>query len=173
MHVRDDVMASSPDGVARAATRRRSERQLADVELLAWLLDNSLPIPGTGRRIGLDGVVGLVPGLGDVISAGLGVFVLLRGLQAGVPRVVVARMLINLGLDVTIGAIPLVGDAFDLWFKSNARNLALLQRHAADPAAPTRGDWAFVWAVAAGAIVLLLALAWLVGSVASWLISQL
>lgn len=162
-----------PDGVARAATRRESSRHLADVELLAWLLDNSLPIPGTGRRIGLDGVVGLVPGLGDVISAGVGVFILLRGLHAGVPRVVVARMLINLGFDVTIGAIPVVGDAFDLWFKSNARNLALLQRHAADPAAPRRGDWTFVWAVAAGAIVLLLALAWLVGSLVSWVISRL
>jgi Domain of unknown function (DUF4112) len=164
---------TSTDRTAQRGRQGATPRALADVELLAWLLDNSVPIPGTGRRIGLDGVVGLVPGLGDVISAGLGIFVVLRGLQVGLPRVVVARMLINLGLDVTIGAIPIIGDAFDLWFKSNARNLGLIQRHAGDPGASTRGDWAFVWAVVAGAIALLLAVGWLVGSLIGWLISLL
>ncbi|HEX6127992.1 MAG TPA: DUF4112 domain-containing protein, partial [Candidatus Limnocylindria bacterium] len=67
----------------------------ADVEALAWLLDNSIPIPGTGRRIGLDALVGLVPGLGDVLSGGLGLVVVLRGAQLGVPGIVLARMLAN------------------------------------------------------------------------------
>ena len=124
-------------------TLRSSATGTADAELLAWLLDNSIPIPGTGRRIGLDAVIGLVPGLGDVLSGGLGLIVVLRGVQRGLPSIVVARMLANVALDFVIGAIPVIGDAFDLWYKSNARNIGLLRRYAESPNASTIGSWGF------------------------------
>ena len=86
-------------------------------------------IPGTRRRIGLDGVVGLVPVVGDVLTAAVAFYPLAEGWRHGVPKRVLARMLGNLGLDVTIGAIPILGDLFDMRFKSNRRNVELLRRH--------------------------------------------
>jgi len=116
----------------RSARRRPSRvtgaASPSDVEALAWLLDNSIPIPGTGRRIGLDAIIGLVPGLGDILSGGLGLVVVARGAQLGVPRVVLARMLANTAIDFAVGSIPVIGDAFDLWFKANQRNVNLIRR---------------------------------------------
>lgn len=126
----------------------------ADVEALAWLLDNSIPIPGTGRRIGLDALVGLVPGLGDVLSGGLGLVVVLRGAQLGVPGIVLARMLANVAIDFVVGSIPVIGDAFDMWFKANLRNVRLIRRHALAPESSTAGAWAF-FGVLLGVVVLL------------------
>ena len=126
---------------------------VSEVELLAWVLDNSIPIPATGRRIGLDAVIGLIPVAGDLASAGIGLFVVWRGARLGVPRVVVARMLLNSAVDLAVGAIPVVGDAFDLWFKANTRNLRLMQRHLEDPHASTRGSWVAIGALAAAVLV--------------------
>jgi hypothetical protein len=137
----------------------------ADMEALAWLLDNSIPIPGTGRRIGLDALVGLVPGLGDVLSGGLGLLVVVRAAQLGVPGVVLARMLANVALDFAIGSIPVIGDAFDLWFKANARNVALVRRSIAAPGAATAGSWALVGAVAAALVLLAAGGVWLLAEV--------
>jgi hypothetical protein len=145
--------------------RSRTAHEASDVDALAWLLDNSIPIPGTGRRIGLDAVVGLVPGLGDVLSGGIGLFVVLRGAQMGVPGIVLARMLANVAIDFAVGAIPLIGDAFDLWFKANMRNVALIRRYTAAPDASTSGSWAFF-----GAILLALLL---VAAGVLWLVSRL
>jgi hypothetical protein len=144
---------------------------LSDAEILAWLLDNSIPIPGTGRRIGLDAVVGLVPGLGDLLSGGLGLLVVIRGVQRGLPRVVLAHMLANVAIDFVAGAIPVIGDAFDLWFKSNARNVDLLRRHSANRAASTTADWAFFGLLAAGMAAVGLAIAWLIWSLIGALVS--
>jgi len=115
----------------------------ADAELIAWLLDNSIPIPGTGRRIGLDAIIGLVPGLGDIVAGGLGLLIVARAVQRGLPTIVLARMLTNVALDFAIGSVPIIGDAFDLWYKSHARNVALLRRHADNPSASTAGQWGF------------------------------
>ncbi len=142
--------------------RSRTAAGASDVEALAWLLDNSIPIPGTGRRIGLDAVVGLVPGLGDVLSGGIGLFVVLRGAQLGVPGVVLARMLVNVAVDFVIGAIPILGDAFDLWFKANMRNVALIRRHIALPEASTAGSWAFLGGLVLAVLLLAAGMMWLV-----------
>src|SRR5688500_3276399 len=93
------------------------ERTRQQLDQLAWLLDNAFRVPGTKWRFGLEAVLGLVPGAGDVISGLLGLFLLLRALQFKLPKIVVARMLINSLLDLTIGAIPFVGDAFDFFYK--------------------------------------------------------
>jgi hypothetical protein len=134
----------------------RNRRAPADLEALAWLMDNSIPIPGTGgRRIGLDAIIGLVPGIGDLVSSGASLFVVVRAAGHGIPRVSVLRMLLNLAIDLVIGAIPVVGDAFDMWFKANERNLDLFRRHAFASGADTRGDWSFVIGVlAVGAAII-------------------
>ena len=146
-------------------TRSALERQdagIADAELLAWLLDNSIPIPGTGRRIGLDALIGLVPGLGDILSGGLGILIVGRGVQRGLPPIVLARMFANVALDFVVGAIPVIGDAFDFWYKANARNIRLLRRYSETPSASTAAEWAFfaavlavIGAVAAGSVWLI------------------
>ena len=154
--------------------RRAIARQapgVADAELLAWLLDNSIPIPGTGRRIGVDAVIGLVPGLGDILSGGLGLLVVARGVQRGLPPIVVARMLANVGLDFAVGAIPVIGDAFDLWYKSNARNIGLLRRYADNPNSSTAGSWAFFGLAAAVIGAVALAIVWLIWSLISAVVS--
>jgi hypothetical protein len=129
---------------------RRELDEAAELDWLAWLLDNSIPIPGSGgRRIGLDAIVGLVPGFGDLASGAVSALIIARAIQIGIPRIVVARMLFNAGVDLVVGAIPLVGDAFDLWWKANSRNVRLLRRYADAPASPTADSWA-VFAVVIG-----------------------
>ena len=141
----------------------RADRQsVADAELIAWLLDNSIPIPGTGRRIGLDAVIGLVPGLGDILAGGLGLLIVARAVQRGLPTVVLARMLANVALDFAIGSVPIIGDAFDLWYKSNARNVALLRRYADNPSASTAGQWPFFLGLLAVIGAVAIGFVWLV-----------
>lgn len=151
--------------MTRALTRRptqRTDAATAEVELLAWLLDNSIPIPGTGRRIGVDALIGLIPGAGDLVSGGLGLLVVVRAAQRGLPTIVLARMLLNVALDFSIGAIPIIGDAFDLWFKSNARNVALMRRYVATPTASTAGQWLFFGGILAAVGLAALAFVWLI-----------
>lgn len=146
--------------ISRAGPDQR--RGIAEVEALAWLLDNSIPVPGTGgRRFGIDAIIGFVPVVGDLLSGGIGLLVVWRGARLGLPRVVVARMLANTAIDIAVGAIPFLGDAFDLWFKANTRNLRLMHRYLAEPDAPTRPQWIAV-AVLVGVVLLVLGvLIWL------------
>ncbi len=147
-------------------------RQLAEVETLAWLLDNSITVPGTGgRRFGLDALIGFVPVAGDVVSGLIGLFVVWRGSRLGLPRIAVVRMLANSTIDIAVGAIPIVGDAFDLWFKANTRNLAILRRHLVQPAASTRDDWLVVGALVGSVVAVVLAVGWLLVSAVSFLLS--
>ena len=116
--------------------------------ILAWLLDDLIPIPGTSYRIGLDALVGLIPGVGDTSATAVGSLILLQGLRCGVPRVVIARMALNLQINGAGGAVPGVGDVFSAWFKSNRRNYQLLLAHAqAGKRVSTVGDWVFLIAV--------------------------
>jgi hypothetical protein len=158
----------STDG--RDSAVRRIEAP-ADMELLAWLLDNSIPIPGTARRVGIDALIGLVPGLGDVISGGLGLLVVARAAGLGLPRIVLARMLANVALDFAIGSIPVIGDAFDLWYKANARNMDLLRRYLATPRAPTGGQWLFFGALLAGFLLVAALIVWVVAQLIGALFS--
>jgi hypothetical protein len=96
------------------------------IEHLAWLMDGIIPI---GRwSIGLDPLLGLVPGIGDLIGAVISLLIVARAVQAGVPRIAVARMVTNIAIDALIGAIPVVGDAFDFAFKANLKNLRIYEQ---------------------------------------------
>ncbi len=149
-------------------------RSLAEVEALAWLLDNSIPVPGTGgRRFGIDAIIGLVPGIGDLASGALGLLVVWRGSRMGLPRIVVGRMLLNTLLDIAVGAIPILGDAFDLWFKASTRNLSLMRRHLERPDASTREDWTAVMLMVGAVIAVIFAIGWLIVSVIAALVGAL
>jgi Domain of unknown function (DUF4112) len=147
---------------------------LAEVDLLAWMMDNSIPIPGTGgRRIGMDAVIGLVPFIGDVVGGAIGLFIVWRGSRLGLPRIAVMRMLVNSVIDIAIGAIPFLGDAFDLWFKANTRNLAVMRRHLEQPDRSTRDDWLALLAVVGAAALVLFLIGWLIVSFLSALFGAL
>ena len=141
---------------------------MAEVETLAWLLDNSIPVPFLGgRRFGVDAIIGLVPGFGDLVSAGLGLFVVWRASRMGLPRIVVARMLSNSAVDLVVGAIPFAGDAFDLWFKANTRNLDLARRWLEQPDRSTRDEWLALLLIAGILVGMVAFVIWVVASVIS------
>ncbi|SEB76566.1 DUF4112 domain-containing protein [Terriglobus roseus] len=125
----------------RAGSELFSDRNL---DLLSHLLDDFLRIPGTQIRFGLDGIVGLIPGVGDIIGAMASWIIILAAWLRGVPRVTLARMLANVAIETIIGTVPVLGDAFDIAWKANRRNFALLERsmgavphYTADPALGT------------------------------------
>jgi hypothetical protein len=129
------------------------ERYLAFARLIAQVLDRSIRLPGTDLRLGLDPLIGLIPGFGDAVASLAGSMILFLAAQLQVPKIVLVRMSINIALNGVIGAIPLFGDLFSLWFQSNVRNVALLERHvAATGRASTFWDWAFVAGLCAGII---------------------
>ncbi len=125
------------------------------IERLSWLMDDLFRIPVIGWRVGLDALVGLIPGFGDSLTSLASFYILASGVRYGVPKITLVRMGLNLGLDYALGSLPFVGDVFDAWFKSNQKNVALLKEHATVSADETRpgtiGDWLFV-----GLIMLLL-----------------
>lgn len=104
-------------------------RALARLERIARLLDARFAIPGTQLRIGLDGLLGLLPGLGDALGGLLSLWLVFEARRLGAPPSLLLRMLLNLGLDAALGTVPLAGDLFDVLFKANLRNIALLRRH--------------------------------------------
>jgi hypothetical protein len=121
------------DRDALAAAERRLER-------LAWLLDAQFVLPGTGFRFGADAILGLVPGVGDAIGAGLSAWLIVEAQRLGAPNTLLARMVANLMLDAAVGAVPVLGDVFDAAFKANLRNMRLLRRHLEEVRARTPID---------------------------------
>lgn len=134
----------------------RSIKVDESLERLSWLLDDLVRVPGLGWRFGLDALVGLIPGFGDAATSLASFYILVSAVRYGVPKVTLVRMGMNIGLDYVVGSFPLVGDVFDVWWKSNQRNVALLSERATVSAEEARkgrlSDWLFV-----GLIILLLA----------------
>lgn len=119
--------------------------------LRAWadLLDSRFRIPGTSIRFGLDPILSLLPGIGDLASPVFAVTLLAHGIYLGVPRVILGRMVVNALADALIGAVPVVGTIADIFWRANRDNLALLEQYARPGARPSRGDYTFVIVVAA------------------------
>ena len=126
----------------------RKIRVEESIERLSWLLDDFIRIPGIGWRVGLDAIVGLIPGVGDTLTSLASFYILAAGVRYRVPKITLLRMGMNLGLDYVLGSLPLVGDLFDAWWKSNQRNVALLTERATVSAEEARkgrlSDWLFV-----------------------------
>ncbi|MEH2171669.1 DUF4112 domain-containing protein [Nostoc sp.] len=110
------------DAAKRLATLNR-------IRKLSRLMDTSIRIPLTGFRIGIDPIIGLVPGAGDLISTAFSAYIIFLATRFGIPRQDLAKMIFNVGLETVVGTVPLVGDLFDAFYKSNIRNLAILEQH--------------------------------------------
>jgi hypothetical protein len=123
--------------------------------VLASLLDDVFRIPGTPIRFGLDPLIGLIPGLGDLIGGIASFVIIFAAWQRGLPRVTISRMLANNAIDTLLGTVPFVGDVFDVAWKANRKNLNLLQREAGRPRRQQWRDWLFLAAVAIAAVVLM------------------
>ena len=112
----------------KAAGPSRAD-SVARLEALAHLLDSAFLIPGTNQRIGIDAVLGLIPGIGDLVSTALASYIIWEAKQLGLPRWKIARMIGNVAVDTTVGAIPFAGDLFDVAFRANRRNMKILRDH--------------------------------------------
>ena len=119
------------DAIKTAGPSRQDA--IARITLVAKLMDSAFLIPGLNRRVGLDAVLGLVPGVGDALSAALASYIIWEARQLGLPHWKIARMIGNVAMDTAIGAIPLAGDVFDVFFKSNERNLRIIHEHLGTP----------------------------------------
>ena len=142
---------------------------LARLRTLSHVLDDSLRVPGTGFRFGLDAVIGLVPGIGDATGAALSAYLLVEAGRLGAPKATLLRMAGNVALEAIVGAVPFVGDLFDAGWKSNLRNLRLLEAHLANPVATERASRGMLLGVVAGVALLLVGSAVLAG----WLLVSL
>ena len=109
----------------------QDEARLKRVRLLSRLLDEQFRIPGTTQRIGLDGLLGMIPGVGDAAGALLSAYILYEAIRLGAPTSVLLRMVANIGIDTVVGAIPVAGDIFDIAWKANKKNAALLHTYLA------------------------------------------
>ena len=132
-----------PGGLSRADSPRAARA-------LTGLLDTAIRVPGTRFRVGLDPLLGLIPGLGDVAGAAMAGYVVILGSRFGAPAPVLLRMLANVGVDTVLGAVPLLGDLFDVAFKANVRNLALLERYLDEPAPTKRASTLVVGGILVG-----------------------
>jgi hypothetical protein len=148
-------LQNPPTAVATTESPRRG------VERFAWWLDSAIVVPGTRFRIGIDALVGLIPGVGDVVGALLSSYIIAVAAREGAPAAALLRMAINVGIESLIGAIPLVGDLFDAAWRANERNVRLLRQHRTAPHAVRRQSKAVVagWLVGVGAVLVGLAAA--------------
>ncbi|MBI3866355.1 MAG: DUF4112 domain-containing protein [Planctomycetia bacterium] len=150
---------------------RETAVSVDSLELLAQWMDSVFEIPGTRIRFGFDALIGLVPWLGDTVTSFVSLYILQAASRAGVPRVTLVRMAANIAIDYVLGTVPLAGDAFDVFWKANLKNVDLLKRHIlVTPAEKRRarsGDWLFVAGLIAGLIALLVGcvtIAWWIAS---------
>ena len=136
------------------------------------MLDAAFQVPGTKFRFGLDAIIGLIPGAGDIGTAFFSVMILLHAFRLKIPKVVIGRMLLNSALDMIAGTVPIVGDLFDAGYKANLRNMALLERHSQRGVAPDRSDYVFV-SVALGILILIALIPILILTAQIGLLSQI
>jgi hypothetical protein len=138
---------------------------------IAWLLDDLVRVPGTSRRVGLDPVLGLVPGGGDIAGGALSAYIVIAAARLGAPPSVILRMGWNIVVDAVLGAVPLLGDLFDAWWKANRRNVALLDSYIEQPGSARRSSRLVLAGVLVGiaatvigmGALTVLAVRWLVG----------
>ena len=174
----------NPEGGASTSATAKTDRKTDRWNRGAWLfrdqtlqnletlLDEAFRIPGTQFRFGIDGIIGLVPGLGDVLAGLLSAIIPLAAWARGVPYIALFRMVVNLGIGVLIGTIPLFGDIFDIAWKPNRRNYRLLQRHLGAPRQHTWRDWVFLGMLGAGLALIFAIPVILVFWLLAWLLTH-
>ncbi|WP_036247361.1 DUF4112 domain-containing protein [Methylobacter sp. BBA5.1] len=147
--------------------------KLKKLERMAWLLDNSFRIPGTSIRMGLDSLIGLIPGIGDTTGGILSSYIIWQAARMGVPRVVLMRMGVNVVFETLLGAVPLVGDIFDIAFKANQKNVQLLSNYYQSPQASVERHTVSIVLIAVAIIAVIGLVIWLTIKLLAWLINAI
>jgi NAD/NADP transhydrogenase beta subunit len=165
--------AAQPEVISPRIKRAKGLFADENLDILSHILDDFIQIPGTSIRFGLDGLVGLIPGLGDVLGGLASTIIVFAAWARGVPYVTVTRMVANIGIEVIIGSIPLIGDAFDIAWKANRRNYALLTGSLQQPRKHTIQSWLFLCCLCVVFFLLMLVpmliVAWLASTVFHYL----
>ncbi|MEO9128341.1 MAG: DUF4112 domain-containing protein [Microcoleus sp.] len=148
-------MSRSPAQTSATNTLNKSQiASLRRLRQICHLLDDALPIPGTPYRIGLDPILGLLPGGGDLIGAVFSGYVVFKAAQLGVPQETLIKMAANIVFDTVIGTVPVAGDLFDVAWKANIKNMKLLDAHVGSPEPGKKADWLFVAALLLGLMLI-------------------
>jgi hypothetical protein len=166
-----DGRGGTVDGAVEVSAAEHSRSELAALGRLSYYLDDLFVVPGTSYRVGLDPLLGLVPGVGDVATSTASAYIVARAAALGVPRATLARMLVILVVDAVFGSLPLVGDVFDGAWKANRRNVRLLESRLADPEGEAR-DRRYVLVVTVGLTLLLVLVSVGVAVAAWWLLGR-
>jgi hypothetical protein len=116
-----------------AAASASAVARLKAIQRLAWMIDGAFRIPGTKFRFGLNSLIGLTPAAGDALLAAISLYIVYEAHKLGLPRAKLMRMLANVGIEAAVGSVPVLGDLFDVAFKANLRNLAILEEHLGQP----------------------------------------
>ena len=155
---------------ARSRPRSADVNRLLFVSFLADLLDQRFTIPGTSIRVGLDPILGLIPGIGDALANIAGSAILIIAVQLNVPKIVLIRMGLNVAANALIGAIPILGDIFSIWFRSNAKNADLLERYVgSERRRAGLDDWLFVAGIISAVVLIGFGIIWAIVWVIGWL----
>ncbi|HEY9604371.1 MAG TPA: DUF4112 domain-containing protein [Allocoleopsis sp.] len=140
---------------------------------LSYMLDSAIPIPGTRLRVGLDPLLGLLPGAGDFLGTALSAYIVIESARLGVPRSALVEMVSNIVLDTVIGTVPVVGDIADVVWKANAKNIQLLEEHLHVPKQRKRGDWLFLALLLVGLLFIVMLIAAISVVILRWLWSAI
>jgi len=148
--------SSGPEVLPPIAARQRMGGAFRDenLDLLSRVLDTWFRVPGTSIRFGLDGIIGFIPGVGDLLAGLASCIIVLAAYFRGVPLVTIARMVVNLAVEVVVGMVPLLGNLFDIAWRANRRNYHLLERSLQGPPRSTAGDWLLMVLLGLGLVLL-------------------
>jgi hypothetical protein len=149
------IIDVGPSGEVESVTSEQAERIRRSLQQLAWLLDSSIPVPGTKLTVGVDALVGLFPVIGDLIGVAFSSYILSQAARLGAPRSVLWRMAFNIALEGVVGIVPFAGDLFDAAFKANQRNVALLDAWLDQPKRTERSTRTFAAMIIAGLVAVL------------------
>ncbi|MBE9061555.1 DUF4112 domain-containing protein [cf. Phormidesmis sp. LEGE 11477] len=141
---------------------------LKRLQQMSHVLDKAIAIPGSDIRVGLDPILGLLPGGGDVVTGLLSVYIVFEAAKMGLPAQTLGRMSFNILLDVLSGMVPVLGDLFDVGWKANSQNVALIEKHVAAPKPSRAADKVFAVLVIVGLVVLVVGVA----ALSVWVVSQ-
>lgn len=141
-----------------SASAESKSSSLKRIRRLSHLLDNAVPIPGTTYRVGLDPLLGLLPGAGDVLGAALSAYIVLEAARFGLSKATLTQMALNIVSETALGSLPLLGDFFDAAWKANNRNIMLLEAHLARPHPSQATNWWFAILLLAGALAVVISL---------------
>lgn len=163
-------MSQRPRQPSNPAISNSQNSSLRRLHRLGYLLDNAIPIPGTSYRIGLDPIIGLLPGGGDLLASIISMYIVFESARLRAPRSTLIQMVVNILLETVLGSVPVLGDLFDAGWKANAKNVALLESHLGSSSPPKKTDWLFLILLLGGLITVVILVSAISFSILLWLL---